>query len=280
MSSKFINHNGNILPGDEAIFNAQNRSFRYGDGIFESMRLMNGKINFLSHHLDRLSQGMALLKMSSTLTLTESKVNTEIKKLILSNGSIDNGIVRFSMYRRDGGRYNPAVNDSSFLIEVEEHKEQKYTLNQRGITLGIFEDIKKDKNAFSNIKSNNALISIMASIHAVNNNFDDCLLLNIENILIETTSSNLFIEIDNHIYTPPLSSGCVSGVMRKVVFELCEENEINISEKALSIQNLENADEIFLTNAVAGLKHVEKFNDKIYSNSVAKLLNELLNNSV
>jgi len=280
MRYKFINYNGNILARDTPIFTSSSRAFRYGDGLFETMRLMNGKINFLSWHVERLLYGIKLLQINPEPLVSESAITTELDKLLAHNKDVKNGIIRLSAHRSGDGKYLPNTNNLNFIIELEDLKDNTYEFNDVGISLGIFDEIRKDVNAFSNIKSNNALVSVMGSIYAANNNYNDCLLKNTNDHIIEATSSNLFIVTGNKIETSPINAGCVDGIMRKVIICLCKKNQMILSERELSDDDIANADEIFLTNAAIGIKHANKFNEKTYSNVYAKQLTAHLNNAV
>jgi len=140
----------------------------------------------------------------------------------------------------------------------------------------VFPNFKKPVNLLSSVKSNNAQLQILASIYAAENNLDDALILNINNEIIEATSSNLFWIKNQTINTPPLISGPLPGVMRKQVLFICNSLNYNISEICPKESDLLEADEIFLTNAISGIIPVSGFGIKRYFRNISlKIVNEL-----
>jgi len=277
MPGIFVNYNGNILPADQPVLMANNRAFRYGDGVFESIRLMHGDILFFEKHLNRLRRSMELLGMKWKDDFDFHNLYLLIRHLDQVNDLKGNGRLRLSVFRNEGGLYAPQINDVSFLIEAEAMEPKEYRLNDNPLRVDVFTDMAKPKSKFSNIKSNNALIYVMAGLYKEQNGLDDCILLNDEGKICEANSSNIFLVSKEDFYTPALSEGCIAGVMREQLIELLNERGKKVVETSLSIDHVTRADEIFLANVSGGIRWVGAFRQKRYFNGMSKwLLNELV----
>jgi branched-chain amino acid aminotransferase len=147
-------------------------------------------------------------------------------------------------------------------------------LNAAGLVLDIFPDVHKTSDKFSPIKSNNCLPYVMAAMYAKQHRINEAVLLNPYGRVADTTIANLFIVQEREIITPPLSEGGVCGVMRKHLLQM--DLPFSLSEKPITVADLQNADEIFLTNAVTGVRWVSSFRDSSYGNATAVILHELI----
>ncbi len=114
----YVNFNGELIASDRLLFGVKNRAFRYGDGLFETIRIINGKPLFLEDHLDRLYNGMRLLKMDIPESLHIYHLESQIQKLISRCRIHQGGKLRLAVFRVDGGLYTPNSNNVSFLLEV------------------------------------------------------------------------------------------------------------------------------------------------------------------
>ena len=148
--------------------------------------------------------------------------------------------------------------------------EEAVLLNDRGLEIDIFEDAVKSCDAFSNIKSNNYLVSVMAQLFANENNLDECLILNSFGRICESSIANVFIVKNTLIYTPPLTEGCVAGVVRRWLIENLPFPEFQIIPKKLNPEDLREADEIFLTNSIKPIRWVKTFREKKYTNVLSR----------
>jgi branched-subunit amino acid aminotransferase/4-amino-4-deoxychorismate lyase len=268
--------NGHLISVYEPSVSFSNRAFRYGDSLFETIRVCNNKVMFLRDHITRLKLGMTVLRMNLPAELTTENIHEFIIQLLKHNVHAPNVRVRLTVFRNNGGLYTPETNDISFLIESEE-LETAYVLNQKGYWVDIYADIKKSINKLSNIKSGNALMYVMAAISKQSMKLDDCFLINENGTICESISSNIFVVKNGTLYTAPLTEGCVAGVMRKQIMNLATENKILTFESALTTYTLMNGDEIFLTNAINGIQWVGQFKDKFYTNKMALFFIDKLN---
>ena len=276
----FINHNGTIVPADQPIITANNRSFSYGDGLFETIRITNGKPQFVKEHLQRLLNGANVFKMTLSENFNQQFIENIISELAKKNNVISDGRVRLSIYRNSGGYYTPEDNHVSYVLEVVPMEEQGYVLNTKGYTIDIYTEFKKPQNALSSIKSANSAIYVLAGIYKQQQQLDECLLQNDKSHIIETISSNLFAVKNGVLYTSPVSDGCVDGVMRKKIIEIAQANRIAVYEITIMQHVLLGADELFLTNAINGIRWVVAYKQKRYFNNTSKNFIEKLNQSI
>jgi len=223
MATTFVNYNGNIVDAAEPLFSHSNRAFRYGDAVFETIRLMNGEILYFEKHLARLKTGMNYLGMNWHEDFNFQNLYLLIRHLDQVNHLKGNGRIRLEVFREDGGYYTPNSNNVSYLIESEGLNEKEYQLNETGLKVDFFNEVAKPIHRLSNIKSSNALYYVMAAIHRKKTGADDCIILNAAGNIAEAISSNVFVVAKGDVFTPSLDQGCVSGVMREVVIELLKE---------------------------------------------------------
>ncbi len=272
--------NGELKNAEAPLFTGHNRLFRYGDGLFESMRMINGKLNFSKKHMQRLLTGVQLLQLRLPDNFIANSLDSWAKKLWEANGNPPSSRLRLSVFRNDGGYYAPVSNDASWHLELWPMKTDQYMINEKGITIELYQDIRKPINKLSTLKTSNAELYVLAALHAASMNVDDAILINQNGNVIEATGSSLFAVKNGVLYTAPLSEGCVSGVMRNVIMEIAQANRIAVYEVPLPLSILLNSDEIFLTNAVNGITWVSAYRQKRYFSQTARKLNELLNKMV
>ena len=267
--SKYILHNFDLLREEDFSLKINNRSFLYADGFFESIKVINSICFNLEFHFERIKKTADFLKMDIDFEFSELKKILE--SLIIKNAIIG-GNLRVVFYRESEGKYFPEENAISFVAEIEKY-DNGFFFNENGLKLGVFKEMRKDKSHFSNYKTTNAAIYVLASIYAKKNIWDDCLLLNSENNIIESSNSNLFLVKEDVIFTSPLKDGCVDGTMRSFM-----KSQFDVVEKSITKKDLFLANEVFLTNAMQGVKWIEKFEEKKYqSHKVAKLVFNKLN---
>ncbi len=277
MSKQFINFDGNILPADQMVFSINNRAFRYGDGLFESMRYMKGELRFPDLHIERIRKGMKLLKFDNYSQIDTWFIREKAEELIRRNKTGQDARLRLTVFRDAGGLYSPTANKMAYVLESQKLEESQYTINAKGLIIDVFDEIPKPVNILSNLKTCNALIYVLAGIFKNQNALDEVLVLNQNGFLCESMSSNVFVVYDRKLYTPALNEGCIGGVMRQVVMRLAKENGIELVEAQINPEILNEADEVFLTNAGRGIQWVMGYNNKRYFNEVSRFLNEKLN---
>ena len=274
----YINFNGSIIRSDKKIIGADNRGLRYGDGLFETIKVINNKIVLKKYHFERLFVGLKLLQFELPVFFTEENLATQIVELCKKNNH-QNARIRLIIFRGNGGLFDPENHFPNYVIQSWPLLSDNKQLNENGLDIAVFNDGKKSCDIFSNIKSNNFLLYAMAALHAKKNQLNDCLILNIHNRICESTIGNIFCIRDKIVSTPALSEGCVAGVMRKFLLNNLNENGFIINETQLTIEDVKNADEIFLSNAMYGIRWVKRFDNNEYSNSITtEVYNKLIKN--
>lgn len=278
MDNLYVNNNGILIPAKNYAIKAGNRGHLYGDGLFESIRVINGKATNIDNHYSRLIEGMKVLLMKAPQSFTVDFLSSQIEELLTENKITQGGKVRLSIDRKPGGTYLPKTNEVDILIEAYPLPNNFFTLNDAGLSIDLCENFIKPITPFSNFKTKNCLTFVMAKLSAKEKNLDDLLIQNDKRGIIESSSSNLFIVSNGVLYTPSLDLGCLGGTMRMQIINLAIENNIKVYECNITPQNLLVADEIFLTNAVSGIKWVGAYRTKRYFNTLSKQLIEYLNN--
>jgi len=277
MALLYVNNNGKVLENSGYTLEAGNRAHLYGDGLFESVRVMNGKPLNLEAHFLRLMDGAVALKMRIPSYLTLDYFSEKITGLVQKCDIQGGARVRFSLDRISGGTYLPISNECTYFIEVYPVKENKYELNSKGWEIDLFTEMKKHKTKLSNFKTKNGLCYVMASIAAQEKGLDEYLLCNPQGNVLEGTSSNVFVVSNGALYTPSLEDGCIAGVMRMTVINLALENGIKVYECSILPQNLLAGTELFLTNAIKGITWSGGYRTKRYGNDMARRITDLLN---
>ena len=273
----FIVYNNQLINRNDLKLSEKNRGFLYGDGFFESIKIFNRKPFNFENHFKRIQSSANYLDLSFKIS-KENFLNIII--WLLENNKIINGYIRISVFRESLGKYCPDRNDSSFIISSKEDKNSCFTENSNYLNLGIYKENLKSNSKLSNLKSLNSLLYVMASKYALENKYDDVLLLNTHENIIESTNSNLFIYDKGVVFTPPLSDGCVDGSMRKLLLSIIK-NEYEIEVQSLSFQKIQQSEEIILSNAISGVRGVTHFANEIYNkkafyNFLVKSLNSLI----
>ena len=272
-------YNGDFIESDQISLDQVKRGFNFGDGLFETIRVGDGKPLFLKAHFKRFFKGLDELKINYS-EINPNILTSKIEELINVNNIVNGARIRLSAFRSGSGTYMPISNDLNYLIEVFPIESNFYNTNKRGLSVDLFNDLNKSYNRLSCYKTSNALLYVMASLHASENNYDDVFILNDNGNVIESTNSNVFISSNGVLYTPPLSEGCVGGIMRMKLINLAISKGIVVYENKMPPQHLMAADEIIITNTIQGFRWIGKYKEKRYFNSLAKKLNDALNEDV
>jgi branched-chain amino acid aminotransferase len=280
MAKKFINYNGEILDEEDRIFTLGNRGFKYGDGLFESMRMTKGKLNFADLHADRLQKGMKTLKLEGYSQMDAYFLKDKVEEICKRNKITQNARLRLTVFRNAEGFYTPTQNKNAYTLEVAPLDSSIYEINGKGLIMDIYTDIPKPVNSLSNLKTCNSLTYVMAGIYKEQMRLDEVFILNQNGFLCETISSNVFLVYKGELFTPALSEGCIGGVMRQVVMQLAKKFDLPMIEAQINAEILNEAEEVFITNATKGIQWVMGFNRKRYFNEVSRFLIDKLNKEV
>jgi len=275
-----INFNGVIVSQDTSLL-SKNRAFLYGDGVFETVKIVNSKILFLEDHYFRLMSSMRIVRMEIPMNFTMEYLEEQILTLVKAEKLENSSRARITVYRNDGGYYLPHNNTVSFLINSESIENKLYAINQEEYKVDLYTDFYVAKQLLSSIKTTNKLINIIASIFAKENDLDNCLLLNDSKNVIEALQGNIFMLKGNKLITPPVSEGCLNGVMRKQIIGLVRNIEnIEVAEEVISPFDLQKADELFITNVIKGIQPITRYRKKEFTVNFSSLLIQKLNDSI
>jgi branched-chain amino acid aminotransferase len=243
-----------------------NRAFRYGDGFFETIRFEQNRLPLFKHHFNRIEVSNKFFKFEPS-TFSFSEIENQITETFRLN-HIQAGIARVSFFRTSEGRYTPVRNECSFLIEVTEHSFGSYFSLLKEV--GLSKQTVLYAHDFSHLKTLNALPYVFAAMEAKENNWNECLLPNSKNEIAEGTWSSLVWMEEDQLFTPPLSSGCVSSTMKEALKDFLQQKGRDLTEKACQLSNLQQAQEVWLLNATRGIQAVEQFQGISYSHEIAK----------
>jgi len=273
-----INFNGNILE-EKNLLSIDNRGFNYGDALFETIKVSLGKVLFWEDHYFRLMASMRIMRMEIPMDFTMQYLENQIQELLKSNHQQHlSSRVKFTVFRNEGGLYLPTTNHISFLITSKTMDEDFYLLRVKPYEVDLFKDFYISTSLLSTLKTNNKAINVVGSIYAQENNLQNCLLLNTEKMVVEALNGNLFVVKDHVIKTPPLTDGCLKGIMRKQVMEVVRElPDYQLIEASVSPFELQKADELWITNVITGIQPISKYRKKTYVNNQAKRVLPLLN---
>lgn len=274
--SGYISLNGKLLQKDAAILSVANRAFRYGDALFETVKCVNGLPLFLEAHLQRLYSGMEILEYTWNDQLLKTVLNEEIKRLLVRNRLKEGARLRITVFRNDGGFYTPETNEVSVLLETTPDIDS-YQLNESGLSIGVFDEIFKPIHAFNGLKSANALLFVKAGLAKTRKQVDDLIILNSKGLVCETISSNIFMIIHKRLITPPLSEGCLPGIMRQNILALAPKLGLEVLETPVGVNALDQAEEVFVSNAIHGVQWIKGFENKRYFHKISKRIIDELN---
>lgn len=272
-----INFNGNIQQSSNALIE-NNRGFLFGDAIFETVRVLNGKVLFSEDHYFRLMASMRICRMEIPMNFTLEFFESEIVKLTKALPQNSVFRARMSVFRKGSGFYLPKTNDVDYVVTAMPLEHDVYVLPTDFYEVELFKDAYVTKQLLSTLKSNNKMIQITGSVFAFENGYNNCLLLNDEKNVIEALQSNLFMRMGNQLITPPVSDGCLNGIMRKQVLAVAKKIEdVEVVEKSISPFDLQKADELFLTNVITGIQPIHKYRKKEFEVVLAKEITNRIN---
>ncbi|QSW87643.1 aminotransferase class IV [Flavobacterium endoglycinae] len=274
-----INFNGNTVQEENLL--TQNRAFLYGDGVFETVKIINNKILFLEDHYFRLMASMRIVRMEIPMNFTMEYFEEQVLNLVQAKVITASARARITVFRNDGGLYLPKTNEISYLIHATPLENTSYVLNTDEYEVDLYKDFYVAKQLLSSIKTTNKIINVTGSIFARENGLANCLLINDSKNVIEGLQGNLFMLLGKKLITPPVSEGCLNGIMRKQILALAKKVEgIEVLEEIISPFDLQKADELFLTNVITGIQPITKYRKKEFTSNLAHLLVQKLNESI
>lgn len=272
-----VNFNGNIQE-NSSILIENNRGFLFGDSIFETIKVLDNKVLFLEDHYFRLMASMRICRMEIPMNFTMEYFESQILNLIQSLKNSNSFRVRFTVYRDSVGFYLPKSRNVQFIVTATPLNSELYSFQKEIYEVELYKDSYVPKQLLSTLKTNNKMLQITGSIFADENGYDNCLVLNDEKNVIEALQSNIFMKTGNVVSTPPVSDGCLNGIMRKQILEILKKMEgIEVKETSISPFDLQKADELFLTNVISGIQPITKYRKKEYTTEFASDVLKRLN---
>eukprot|EP01090_Pellita_catalonica_P003892 TRINITY_DN1359_c0_g1_i2.p1 TRINITY_DN1359_c0_g1~~TRINITY_DN1359_c0_g1_i2.p1 ORF type:complete len:277 (+),score=47.62 TRINITY_DN1359_c0_g1_i2:2182-3012(+) len=268
-----VNFNGTLVSDNEVQISTKNRAFKYGDAIFETIKVLNGKVVFVEDHYFRLMASMRMLRMKIPMRFTLEFLQEEILKVTKQLPEFSTYRVRLTVFRKDGGLYAPVTNEIDYFIEgapIENVEKETYRMD-------VFKDFYNYSGLLSTIKTTNRMLNTLAAVFAEENDLDNCILLNERKGVVETINGNIFVVKGNTIKTPALTEGCIKGIIRKKVIEIIEKHgEYTIDETTISPFEIQKADEVFITNAIVGIQPVTNYRKKEFSTVITNKIKSSL----
>lgn len=274
-----VNSNGTLHGNGTFFLDHFNRGLRYGDALFETMRSLGGRLVFWEDHYLRLMSSMRILRMEIPMDFTMEFLESQVQKTLKANGlEHKTARIRLTVYRQPGGRYLPESREVSWIIEAEPLDNPFYISEETPYEIELFKDFYLSEDLLSTLKTNNKILQVVGSIFCSENGYANCLLLNQRKMAVEALNANLFLVKGTNLRTPPLTDGCLNGIIRKKLIEILNKLEgYTIEESSISPFELQNADELFLTNSIMGIRTVTRYRKAMYKSDVAKDLLGKLN---
>ena len=271
----FFSYNGKFYKQGTAVISPDNRSLKFGDGLFETMKMVDGGLELKEYHFERLFNGMKVLALEIPPYFTDIFLENEIIALTKKNKEYQTARIRLMIFRGDGNLNSPDNYLPNYIIQTWALPGVS-KLDSTGLIIGVYPDVKKANDILANFKTNNFLPYALAAIHAQKNNLNDCILLNTNDRVCDTTVANIFIIKDKIIYTPPLKESCIAGIVRRWMIENIRYEGLKIKERLLTVEDVKQADEIFLTNSIYPIRWVKQFQNVQYTNKQIKILYAIL----
>jgi aminodeoxychorismate lyase len=266
----YFNFNGKIYTATTSTIGPENRGLRYGDGLFETIKMSNGRLLLEDDHFARLWKGLRVLQFDLPKHFSPDNLQEQIVALAAKNNHLASARIRLNVFRGDGGLYDAVNHTPNYFIQSWQLPENNSDLNSNGLVVGIYTEAKKTYDVLSNLKHNNYLPYLMGALHAKKEKWNDAIILNSANRICDTTIANIFIVKDEMVYTPPLTEACVAGVIRNYIIRNSKSSGFELIEKELTPEDVLNADEVFITNTIRNIQWVQSIGNKNYSNTIIK----------
>jgi branched-subunit amino acid aminotransferase/4-amino-4-deoxychorismate lyase len=240
-----------------------NRGFKYGDGLFETIRRMEGRYPLLTYHQERLERGLAQIGMKVPSALSGNDWAGELDKLLPNQA---NARLRLTVFRAGEGAYAPTDDQSHFTLEGHPLPSARLADPTKGVRAGLIRSVEITPSPLSHLKTISALPYVLAGLEIRNRELEDGILCNSHQRWCEGGSSNLFGWTGKQYVTPPLSEGCLAGVMRTFLLkELFPSLDIPCQEVAFTEEVVSQLESIWLTNSIRGVRWIAQLEDRAFA---------------
>ena len=260
-AEQIVLYNGELVQYKAVPAYELERAWKYGDGVFETIRIRNKTPLFLQRHFQRLGKGMEHLGLKSVSL--KNQLAERLPLLINAHSEPENAKIRVQVFRTGGGAFFPQQDLAGSLIELTPMNEDPYQSFQPVRIKSISSPLPES----SRIKSSNSLVYILAIKEARDSGFDEALILNDKDEVAEATSSNIFFLQGNQIVTPTLTTGCLPGIMRAEIISFCNRLGLKCEEKLISRKELGSFEEAFTTNVINGIVPVQSIDEHTFETS-------------
>jgi len=267
---------GKLVDEADAKITVFDHGLLYGDGVFEGIRVYNGRIFELDAHIKRLYESAKVIRLD--VPMSRSKLISAVEKTVEANGVID-GYVRLVVTRGVGTLgLNPFIcEDGKLFIIADNVQLYPEELYEKGMKVISATTVRNHPLAIPpQIKSLNYLNNILAKIEALDSNVPEAIMYNHEGYVAEATGDNVFIVKDGVIYTPPVEAGALEGITRGVVIKLAKKEKLLVVEKNLTRFDLYVCDEFFLTGTAAEVIGIVGIDGRIVGDGRPGPVTELL----
>lgn len=253
-------YNGNFVSAGAAVISASDPAFKWGDGLFETIRVDKGLLRLWDLHYQRLKAGASVLGLEPP---DEERLLKDISALCHHNDVVSSARVRLSIFREAGG-------NTGFVIEAQPVEPLPELLPAAGLTTGFVDDVKRGHDALSPFKTSSYLPYAWAWSKACEKGWGEAILSNHYNRPCDASRANIWMVKNGELLAPPLSEGGIDGVMKRYLLSLLPSLQIPFREVTITREALLKADEIFFTNAIIGLQWAARLDDRVYGNSLAQ----------
>ncbi|MGH7994148.1 MAG: aminotransferase class IV [Limisphaerales bacterium] len=255
--------NGQFVPEDQAVIPVNDRGFMYGDGLFETVRVANGRLFRLAQHLERLARGANFLKIN--LPFTPKELQDFAEQLIEKN-QMPEAILRVTLTRGPGERgYTPKAEGRPTVVMTLHAAPYLEMPVQWSLVTSSFRVLAADP--LSSFKTLNKLTHVMARAEAAGQGANEALLINTNGEVAETASGNFFWVYHDKICTTPTGRGVLPGITRAVVLEICQALGLLTNKRVVKPEALKNSEGIFITQSAFGIIPVATFDGEPVASS-------------
>lgn len=244
-------YNGKPFFGEELRLPITNRAFQYNDGFFETIVVVNGKIRFWHHHLERMIAAAKAMQLVLPEIFHHPVLEDKLLELAIGNKAGVYGRIKLKVWRGGAGLYTPETDETDWLASAEASITPSLTLNK----IGVCSSVRTNFSPLSCFKGPNSPVYSLASRERKEKGLDDLIILNRQGLISELTSSNIFWYRQGILYTPFLDTGCINGIMRRNILDWCQKGGVKLKEVYFEIEGILDADVLFSAN-VTGIKEI------------------------
>jgi branched-chain amino acid aminotransferase len=281
IKAKYLCLNGDFRPAADPVLFAGNRAFRFGDALFEQIHAYSTEAQLLENHYNRIISSMDILGMAVPSRLSVPSLSRFITQLLNRNKIFGGAFIRLTVFRETGVNLLPGDHLTSFMLESEALDSGRYRLNEKGYFIDVCHEYRRAAGILAGIKSAGSLSNVMAALFCEQHGLDDAIMLNESGRITGSTRSNIFLVRESSLFTPVLGQGCIPGVMREVVIKLAIEAGLQVNDhSSLTPAVLDDADEVFFTNSVEGIRWTGAYRQRRFYKNTAQMLIRKLNEKV